>query len=721
MSSEYNFFANTPLNIEDLLVTELESFGASNIKQIKAGVHFSGSLETAYRVCLWSRTANRLLFPIKEFSAETKDQLYKCIKLIKWENIISPEDNFAISAKISKSEIHNERFAALVVKDALVDYFRDLTGKRPDVEKNQPKVHLNLHIHKNEATISLDLSGDSLHRRGYRLDGSSASLKENTAAALLLRSNWKEIAANGGAFIDPMCGGATLPIEAALMAGDIAPGLYRNYFGFYGWLKHDADLWEDLWDEAEERRESGMSKIPPITGYDQDGRVIARAFDNIKRAGLSGIVHVEKREISELRKIDTWTVPGLITVNPPYGERLGEIENLRSLYRSMGDIFKERFPLWKMTMITSSPELSKSTGLRADKTNTIYNGPIKCILARFSLGPGGEGSKNQVFKKANTPLEERFDQSAMAFVNRIKKRKKHLSKWAKRTNVSSYRIYDADLPDYNVAVDFYENTWVLVQEYAPPKEIDPETADKRVKDIMSVLPEVLEIKRSNIFLKTRRKQKGKSQYTKVSKEGKREVVNEGGSRFWINFTDYLDTGIFLDHRIVRSKIKEMAKGQKFLNLFCYTGTATVHAAAGGARSTVSVDTSNTYTDWAKDNMALNGYGERKHKYVKEDCFTFLKTSKDRFDLIFLDPPTFSNTKSTRSTFDIQRDHVKLIKLAAGRLERKGTLIFSNNFRKFKIDLEALDNLDIREISESTISEDFKRNNRIHRTWFISLK
>jgi len=720
MSTEYKFFASTPLNIEDLLAEELKKFGAGNIKLVKAGVHFSGTLETAYRACLWSRTANRILLPIKEFTADSKDQLYRFAKLIKWENIFSVEDSFAVSTHVSKSEIHNERYASLVLKDAVVDYFRDLTGKRPDVERNQPKVNLNLHIHQNQATVSLDLSGDSLHRRGYRLDGSSASLKENTAAALLYRSDWKTIAEEGGAFIDPMCGGATLPIEAALMAGNIAPGLYRSYFGFYGWMKHDADLWEDLWDEAEELREKGKDKIPAITGYDEDGRVISRAFENIKRAGLSGIVHVEKRELSNLRKNDTWNIPGLITVNPPYGERLGEIENLRSLYRSMGDIFKERFPGWKVSMITSSPELSKSTGLRADKTNTIYNGSIKCILAKFSISTES-GVKSKESNIQLKPLEERFDSGAMSFINRLKKRKKHLSKWAKRSNISSFRIYDADLPDYNVAIDYYESSWALVQEYAAPKEIDPETADKRVKDIMKSLPEILDLDRSSVFLKTRRKQKGKSQYSHFAQEGKREVVYEGGNKFWVNFTDYLDTGIFLDHRIVRSMIHDMAKDKKFLNLFCYTGTATVHAAAGGARNTVSVDASKTYIDWARDNMALNGFGERKHKYVKDDCFAFLKSNRDRFDLIFLDPPTFSNTKSTRSTFDIQRDHVSLIRLAVKSLEKDGTLIFSNNFRKFKIDKEALDNLNISEISENTISEDFKRNTRIHRSWLITLK
>ncbi|MBI9100346.1 MAG: class I SAM-dependent methyltransferase, partial [Spirochaetaceae bacterium] len=203
--------------------------------------------------------------------------------------------------------------------------------------------------------------------------------------------------------------------------------------------------------------------------------------------------------------------------------------------------------------------------------------------------------------------------------------------------------------------------------------------------------------------------------------GKREVVHEGGSRFWVNFTDYLDTGIFLDHRIVRSMIREMSANCKFLNLFCYTGTATVYAASGGAKSTLSVDASKTYIDWARDNMALNGFGDRKHKYIKDDCFNFLKASRDRFDLIFLDPPTFSNTKSSRSTFDIQRDHVALIKMTASRLEKNGVLIFSNNYRKFKIEMEAFDNFDIKEISEDTISEDFKRNRKIHRSWLIRQK
>ncbi|MCP4163987.1 MAG: bifunctional 23S rRNA (guanine(2069)-N(7))-methyltransferase RlmK/23S rRNA (guanine(2445)-N(2))-methyltransferase RlmL [Deltaproteobacteria bacterium] len=719
MSNEYNFFANTPLNIEDILATELESFGASNIKQVKAGVHFSGTLETAYRACLWSRTANRILFPIKEFSAGSKEQLYTCIKLIKWENIISVDDTFAVSAKVSKSEIGDERYAALVVKDALVDYFRDLTGKRPDVQKEQPKIQLNLHIFDNQATISLDLSGESLHRRGYRLDGSSASLKENTAAALLYRSGWKEIASEGGAFVDPMCGGATLPIEAALIAGDIAPGLYRSYFGFYGWMKHDVDLWEDLWDEAEDRRTKGVGNIPPITGYDQDGRVIARATENIKRAGLTNNIHVEKREFSELRKNERWTIPGLITINPPYGERLGDMENLRSLYRSMGDLFKEKFPGWKVSMITGNKELSKSTGLRAWKINTIYNGPIKCILALFSINSDpGKTASGEV--KITKPLEDRFDPATIGFINRVKKRKKHIEKWAKRSSISCFRVYDADLPDYNVAIDIYENKWVLVSEYAPSKEIDPAQADRRIKEIMSSLPEVLNVDRGNIYFKTRRRQSGKSQYTRVAEIGKRQVVHEHGSRFWVNFTDYLDTGIFLDHRIIRSMIREKAKGTKFLNLFAYTGTASVHAAAGGAKSTLSVDASKTYIDWARDNMALNGFGERKHRYEKEDCFTFLKNCRDRFDLIFLDPPTFSNTKSSRSTLDIQRDHVALIKMAAARLEKDGTLVFSNNFRKFKLDEDALKAFKITEISEKTISEDFRRNNKIHRSWIITL-
>ncbi|MBB6478938.1 bifunctional 23S rRNA (guanine(2069)-N(7))-methyltransferase RlmK/23S rRNA (guanine(2445)-N(2))-methyltransferase RlmL [Spirochaeta isovalerica] len=720
MSTDHEYFATCPLFLEDLLASELESFGATDIKQQKAGVAFKGTLEAAYRTCLWSRIANRVLLPLREFSIEDKDQLYKGASLIRWENIISPDDTFAVSATLTRSPLKNEKHAALIVKDAIADYFRNLTGSRPDVDRSQPRARINLHAHGTEAVLSLDLSGDSLHKRGYRLEGSSASIKENTAAALLYRSGWAEIASQGGAFVDPMCGSATLPIEAALIAGDIAPGLYRTYFGFYGWMKHDPDLWEDLWDEAEERKEKGMKHIPPVTGYDQDGKVIPRALENIQRAGLNGIVHAEKRELNALRLNESWRGPGLIAVNPPYGERLGDVENLRSLYRSMGDIFSERFPGWKMTMITSSGELSKSTGLRAEKTNSIYNGPIKCILARFSLYENPNERKEHSGKKA-IPLEQRISPALNSFVNRVRKRNKHLTKWAKRENISCYRIYDADLPDYNVAIDLYEGKWALVQEYAPPEEIEQEKADGRIKEIMSVLPEVLELSRSDIFLKTRRKQKGKAQYSRVAATGKREVVNEWGSRFWVNFTDYLDTGIFLDHRIVRSMIKDMSNGKKFLNLFCYTGTATVHAAAGGAKSTVSVDSSKTYTDWARDNMALNGFGDRKHKYVKEDCFTFLKNCKDRFDLIFLDPPTFSNSKSSRSTFDIQRDHVSLIKLTAGRLEKGGILIFSNNFRKFKLDEKALDKFNMEEISEKTISEDFRRNNRIHRSWIIQAK
>jgi len=323
----------------------------------------------------------------------------------------------------------------------------------------------------------------------------------------------------------------------------------------------------------------------------------------------------------------------------------------------------------------------------------------------------------------NTP---NFTDGAQMFANRLSKNLKHLNKWLKREAIHCYRLYDADIPEYAVAVDVYESVppqerrWVHVQEYEAPKNIAPQKAQQRLNEIMQVIPVLLDIPDQQVFLKVRRQQKGSAQYEKLASQQQFHQVMEGGYRFWVNFTDYLDTGLFLDHRITRAMLTPLASGKRFLNLFAYTGSATVYAAAGGTASTTTVDMSNTYIQWARRNMEANRFIGEQHEYIQADCLQWLDhvSSNTQYGLIFLDPPSFSTSKRMESTFDVQRDHVALLEKTLKLLQPDGVLIFSNNLRSFKLDYNALSALHIKDISKATLPKDFERNPKIHQCWEI---
>jgi 23S rRNA (guanine2445-N2)-methyltransferase / 23S rRNA (guanine2069-N7)-methyltransferase len=316
------------------------------------------------------------------------------------------------------------------------------------------------------------------------------------------------------------------------------------------------------------------------------------------------------------------------------------------------------------------------------------------------------------------------------FANRLTKNLRHLGKWARRTGVTCWRAYDADLPDYAVAIDLYAEAaggelWAHVAEYAPPASIDPERAQARLADIVAVVPEALAVEPERVVLKQRRRQRGTAQYERQAETGCYLTVEEGGLRFLVNLTDYLDTGLFLDHRLTRGLVRDLAADRRFLNLFAYTGSASVYAAAGGASSTTTVDMSAVYLDWAKRNMRENGFAEgARHRFIRADVLRWLAEEAGRaagaYGLIFLDPPTFSNSKRMgEATFDVQRDHVGLLRQATELLAPGGEIVFSTNSRRFKLDEEALAGLAVRDVTRETIPEDFARNPRIHKCYRIT--
>lgn len=724
----FSLFATTAKGLEDLLALEIEQLGIEDFKPTKAGVYFTGNQTQALSVCLWSRIANRVLLQISQFDAASEEELYNEIYNIDWQQYITLGQTFSIDCSVSHSQINHNKYAALKTKDAIVDQLRDQTGERPNVDTEQPDVRLNLYIHHDKASLSLDLSGDSLHKRGYRIEGEHAPLKENLAAAILMRAQWPKRANNNQALIDPMCGSGTLLIEAGMIAADIAPGLQRDYYGFLSWQYFDESAWKTLLSDAEKRRAVGLKKSISITGYDASKFAIRAAETNIKAANLERLIHVEKRDINDASIRHTKQKSqdeGLLIVNPPYGVRLSNKEEVAELYKNIGLQFQQEFKGWDASIFTDSLDLAKNIPLRAHKIHTLYNGALECKLLHFRIDPKFYFDTDRKFR---TVTAEERSENAKMFENRLKKNIKHLRKWAKRENISCYRLYDADLPEYALAIDIYyaktvscteAKPYLNIQEYEAPSTIDKKTAQRRLNEALSISLECLGLTQDSLFIKQRKQQKGSQQYEKISNDKRMLVTEEGGHPFYINLENYLDTGLFLDHRITRQMVQDLANDKDVLNLFSYTSTASVYAAKGGARSTTSVDMSNTYLDWSAKNFELNDIYGDNHEFIRANCIEWLKEQRKTYDLIFLDPPSFSNSKKMEDDFNIQDDHVDLIHHVMHVLKPEGTLIFSNNFRRFKLDTHNLKNYHIENITEKTIPLDFKRNKKIHHCWKIT--
>lgn len=702
----YDFITTCAGGLEKLVVKEIEQLGGRQLKLGNGSVAWSGSLEGGYRCCLWSRFASRVLLQIAKFTIEDEQSLYENTLKQCWADHLQIQTTFAVNCTLSKdSVINHSRYGGLRVKDAIADNFRKRVGERPSVKGDQPGLQVHVHIEGAETSLYIDLSGEPLHKRGYRASGTMAPLKESLGAAIVALSGWPE-QENG--LVDPMCGSGTLLIEAALMFGNSAPGLSRSYFGFNGWLGHERKLWETLVEEAIELEDEGLNRNWPLfQGYDCDPLAVSAARKNIQKAGLEEYIQIKRADVA---KLNAPAAKGMVLSNLPYGERLLESEIAAKLYKGFGNILLERFSGWHVGVFISNPALTDIFGLSWSNKHKLFNGPIACRLLTGEVTGGVE-------KPFKWNLLEGQKGEGTEFGNRLRKNCKKLLKWADKTSTCCFRVYDRDLPDYNFSIDIYSK-WVVLQEYAPPKNIDPELAEERLRLGVRTVKEVLGLRSDRLFIKKRQRQKGKNQYQKKGTTKKMYVVREGQGSFLVNFTDYLDTGLFLDHRPTRQKIFEQARGKRFLNLFSYTGAATIHAALGGAANTVSVDLSANYVHWTQMNLALNGLSEVDNVVEKEDCLKWLENCSSRFDLIFIDPPTFSNTKKEKRVFDIQRDHVRVITLAMSCLSESGLLLFSTNFRRFVLDGSLSKKYEIKETTKSSIPQDFSRNLKVHRCWEI---
>ena len=593
--SEHHFFASAARNLESLLADELRGLGIGSAVDTRAGVDFYGNLAEAYRVCLWSRIASRVLLPLRDFPAPDADALYAGVREIDWSEHLGPRQTLAVAVDSARSQIEHTQFAAQRIKDAIVDQIRERSGSRPNVSPIRPDLALRCRLFRDQARLFIDLSGEALHRRGWRIQGGAAPLKETLAAALLLRAGWPEIAAGGGELLDPLCGIGTLVIEGALIAADIAPGLRRTYWGFSGWRGHDQAAWSALLAEASERRANGLHRLARsrtrLLGSDLDPAAIKAANANAAHAGLAGHVQFERQALEDCRpsrshpaanpspnptrdpsqstgarpsarttpitdsgrgadrgagtdndialRTDAGNAsraanplasaaacehasraysvaptPGLLITNPPYGERIGA-EDLAGLYQSLGALLRSQFEGWRAAVLTGNPELGKRMGLRAHRFHTLYNGPIECRLLHFEISPKAHVSD----RPRPLPAAERGPGAEM-LANRLRKNQKALKKWLQREGIGCYRLYDADLPEYALAVDVYqsadpatpERRFVQVQEYAAPADIDPKAARRRLREGIGVIAEVLEVPEQDLFFKVRQPQRGKAQY-----------------------------------------------------------------------------------------------------------------------------------------------------------------------------------------------------------------
>lgn len=700
---------------EPLVVRELARLRVPGVTEDRGAVRFEGTLEDAYRVVMYSRVASRVLLTLGEVPAATADALYDGVRAMPWEDHVRVDRTFAVDLAGGNEEIRHTRFGALKVKDAIVDRLRAKKGKRPDVDAEQPDVAVVVHVRGDRASVGLDLSG-AMHERGYRPRGALAPLRETLAAAMLEVAGFPDRARRAGAvLVDPMCGSGTLLVEAALMAKDIAPGLLRRRVQAEGWPGHDARAWARLVDEAKAFRAAGERSTVKLHGGDRSQDAVAQAKQALSTVGAERLAEVVVKDVGE------WRAPGeaatgLVVTNPPYGERLGAEAELGPLYERLGDTLKRGFPGWDAWLLASSPELLKHVGLKASERVPLLNGPIECRLVHYAIQArvrdAASGAEAVAADAPAAPRDAHWKkpspESAM-FGNRLEKNWKHVSKRAQKEGVDAFRVYEADIPEYNVVVDWYAGR-VRVEEFEAPRSIPRELANQRRTDVLRWVPKVLGVPSEAVTLRVRARRSEGEQHEKRAATGEAIEVHEGDMKLEVNLEDYLDTGLFLDDRSLRARIRRLAEGRSFLNLFAYTCSASVAAALGGASRTTSVDLSRTYLAWGERNFARNGVDTRggAHRFIHTDALEFVVRDQDVYDLIFLAPPTYSRSKRTDREFDVQRDHPWLIERAMERLSAEGVLLFTTNLRRFELSPRVVSACAVKEITEEMTPFDFRR-------------
>lgn len=754
------FIATCPKGFEKLLAEELASFHIPQVRQLRGQVAFGGELADAYRACLWSRLASRVLLVLARVGAADADALYEGVQSIDWSAHLAPGATFVIDSHGTNDNLRNTQFVALRSKDAISDQLFSARGMRPVVNTDAPDVIVDVRLQRERATVSIDLTGEPLFHRGYdsRAARKVAPLRADYAAMVLAAGRWYRNVRHGAPVLAALWAGqGAVLVEAAAEALDRAPGLLRARWGFEGWAGHDADAWDELLAEADERATAGEKNSLALYACDTRPGAEAACRGALRAAGLD----CELTFAPAAEVLDAARAAGddaLVTCDLSWlseDDLALEASALTAMSAAAG---------MNVAALVRDSSVDAAVQAAPAEVFDVIQGREPVYVRCFDAVPGQAAPEPACVTLAGGERVPVLVPASDQFAARLAKVAKLRAKWARREDVSCYRVYDADLPDYAVAIELYQGLdgkgrWLQVSEYAAPKEIDADLARRRLMDVLAIAPRVMGIDPSNVNLRVRTRARGGSQYadegsaaaTPAAGEFSRlrgqradmrnrhkpsltdlprgaHLIDEGGLTFEVNFSARLDCGIFLDHRDTRAEVREMMKktlgSKRFLNLFAYTGTATCYAADGGAKFTTTVDLSRPSLDWARRNMARNGFTGPEHEFVQADVIQWVseqRHTRNRWDLVFCDVPTFSNSqRMKKSSWDVQRDHSELIIGVSRLLTRNGCAIFSCNLRGFKPDVEALQKAGvvIEDITASTIPEDFKRNAKIHHAYIV---
>jgi 23S rRNA (guanine2445-N2)-methyltransferase / 23S rRNA (guanine2069-N7)-methyltransferase len=734
----FDFIATTAFGLEAVTRRELAQLGYEGRVVAPGWIGFQGELSAICRANLWLRTASRVLVQVATFAAEDFDTLFETTKALPWQAWLPADAAFPVAGRSIKSQLSSVPACQRTVKKAIVESLRHGHGAG-ELPESGPGYKIEVALLNNQVTLTIDTTGPSLHKRGYRQADVRAPLKETLAAAMILLSFWDP----ERPLLDPFCGSGTIPIEAAWIGRRIAPGLHRS-FAAEAW----ANIAPQLWQEA--RTEARDVMLPPfaerLLGTDVDEPLLELARRNAVQAGVADQLHFQRREFHELASKRTY---GCVVTSLPDEQAAGEWRNVQSLYQQIPEVLR-RLPTWSHFILTGYPGFESLLQKTADRRRKLYNGRLECTYYQFhgprpdsraalmvaadeetTVGPADEStgavaaivsSSAPRAKPALGPvfggLTAKAHEQAELFRSRLEKLARHLRRWPTRHGITCYRLYERDIPEIPLVVDRYEDHLHLA-EYERPHERDLGQHADWLDLMARTAAEALQVDRRHVFLKRRLRQRGTAQHDHVADERYEITVREGGLQFIVNLSDYVDTGLFLDHRITRSMVRELAAGARVLNLFGYTGAFSVYAAAGGAVQTTTVDWSRTYLEWAQRNMQLNGFTSQSHKYARDDAREFLQRlpSSAMFDLAIVDPPTFSNSKRTDEVWDVQRDYSDTLTRLLQHIRPGGIVFFSTNFRRFKFEPETIPAASTFEISRQTVPADF-RNRRIHRCWKI---
>jgi len=793
-----DIIAATAFGLEAVVVRELDWLGYE-AKSLSTGrVHFRGDAMAVARANLWLRAADRVLIRVGHFQARDFEALYETVKALPWEEWIAADAAFPVNGRSVKSQLSSVPACQRCVKKAIVERLRSAYHTQL-LPETGGRVVIEISLLNDMATLTIDTTGDGLHKRGYRQVGSEAALKETLAAGLVLLSAWRP----DRPLVDPFCGTGTIAIEAAMIGKNIAPGHLRS-FDAETWNAIPAAIWKEARDEARAKATGELGFA--IHASDIDERALTLGRHCAKWAGVDRFVHFHQRSFEQLSSKAEY---GCIITNPPYGVRMGDTEEIEHLYRSMPLVLRG-LPTWSFHVLTARQDLEYLVGQEASRRRKLFNSQIECTYfmfwgpkppsmrrgeaatvatgavetpgelrneedadvaavvgefqhtlpdipvapetelidvvdevgtslrgrelpraaaARIKIAINGAAvpDRTEVAQSSdlggavNMPafggLRERDQRELHDFASCLAKNVRHLRKYPSR-GITCYRIYDRDQVDVPLIIDIYEGRIHIVEYEREHSRTFAQQADW-YDAVRAIVAEATEIALDRIYIKEKHRQRGLSQHEKISELRDAHIVHEGGLSFEVNLSDYIDTGLFLDHRQTRAMIREQAAGKRFLNLFCYTGSFTVYAAAGGSTSTTSVDLSNTYLEWAQRNLSINRLVARSNMFVRDDVLDFLRNHSPgpHYDLAVVDPPTFSNSKSTEEDWEVAVGHTELFRRLIPLMSKGGVIYFSTNYRRFKLDEQLLADLGVSyyEVSGKTVPPDF-RNKRIHRCW-----